>query len=88
MSQVDVHMNMNTIVRFKLNEYGREKAQHLAHAERLKFKLKFTRQFKTDADGFSQLTFWEFANFFGPEFYHGSPSMFEGNWVTLQASTI
>lgn len=85
-----IQVNVNNKVQFVLTDFGNECWDKLAQAEMAEFKSSTPRpkeKATTDPDDPTlEMQFWDFANFFGPKLFVGSPNLFVDNEVTIEGN--
>jgi len=57
--------------------------KRLIEDEHSQLKLKFPREIERTEDGYVTMQLWDFCNFYGPEFYVGSPQYLEDNSIDI-----
>lgn len=79
--------NLNDYVTFVLTDFGNECWDKLAQAEMVVFNDHTPRQkvkaTLDPADPTLKMQFWDWANFFGPKLFVGSPNIFVDNDLTF-----
>lgn len=85
-----IQVNVNNYVLFVLTDFGNECWDKLAQVEMAEFNASTPRQKEKATlnpdDPTLKMQFWDFANFFGPKLFVGSPNLFEDNSVTIEGN--
>jgi hypothetical protein len=85
-----IEVNLNDRVLFVLTDFGNECWDKLANAEMVEFNASTPRQKEKATlnpdDPTLKMQLWDFANFFGPKLFVGSPNIFVDNTVKIERS--